>query len=230
MARRARRGQVHSDVTQEVNFIEGKKTLCPCGVAKVKERSTAVFRFRAVLIQRDGCQRYVAGSIDIRQLHRLSVAPLARHALSELRQWAAEFEREIAPQLPEAMRALVRQHQDAGHLCAIVTATTELVAEPFGRLFGIEHVLCTQAQEVDGALTGEIVGAPCHGAGKLQRVNHWLSERGTSLAAFQQSWFYSDSISDLPLLRAVTDPVAVAPDPALRAEAGRCGWPVMERV
>jgi len=184
--------------------------------------------FEAIYL--DGCQRYVAGSIDIRQLHRLSVAPLACYALPALRQWAAEFERQMAPQLPEAMRALMRQHQDAGHLCAIVTATTDLIAEPFGRLFGIEHVLCTQAQEVDGALTGEIVGEPCHGAGKLQRVNHWLSERGTSLAAFESSWFYSDSASDLPLLRAVTDPVAVAPDPALRAEAGRCGWPIMERV
>jgi HAD superfamily hydrolase (TIGR01490 family) len=178
----------------------------------------------------DGCQRYVAGSIDIRQLHRLSVAPLARYALSELRQWAAEFERQMAPQLPEAMRALVRQHQDAGHLCAIVTATTELVAEPFGRLFGIEHVLCTQAQQVDGALTGEIVGEPCHGVGKLKHVEHWLSQRGTPLAAFEPSWFYSDSASDLPLLRAVTDPVAVAPDPALRAEAVRHGWSIIERV
>jgi HAD superfamily hydrolase (TIGR01490 family) len=176
------------------------------------------------------CQQYVAGTLDIRELHQVSVAPLARFGMAVLRQWAAEFEAEMAPQLPEAMRALVRQHLDAGHLCAIVTATTWLIAEPFGRLFGIADVLATQSLVVNDALDGAIDGDPCFGAHKLMHVKRFLATRGLALEALEQSWFYSDSINDLPLLGAVTDPVAVCPDARLRALALHSGWPILERA
>jgi HAD superfamily hydrolase (TIGR01490 family) len=175
------------------------------------------------------CQQYLAGTLDIRELHQVSVAPLARFGLAVLRQWAAEFEVEMAPQLPESMRALVREHQDAGHLCAIVTATTWLIAEPFGRLFGVPDVLATQSLVVNDALDGAIDGDPCFGAHKLMHVKRWLAARGLSFEALEQSWFYSDSISDLPLLGSVSDPVAVCPDARLRALALDAGWPILER-
>lgn len=176
------------------------------------------------------CRQYVAGTLDIRELHRVSVAPLARFGLAVLRQWATEFEAEIAPQVPPAMRALVRRHQEAGHLCAIVTATTWLIAEPFGRLFGVADVLATQSLVVDDCLDGAIDGDPCFGAHKLVHVNRWLAARDLSLEALEQSWFYSDSINDLPLLRVVSDPVAVGPDERLRALAVHSGWPILERA
>lgn len=175
------------------------------------------------------CQQYVDGTLDIRELHRVSVAPLARFGMAALRQWAAEFEAEIAPQVPEPMRALVRRHQDAGHVCAIVTATTRFIAEPFGRVFGVADVLATRSLVIDDTLDGGIDGDPCFGVHKLMHVNQWLATRGTRLEALEQSWFYSDSASDLPLLCAVTDPVAVAPDERLRARAVEAGWPILER-
>ncbi|WPH18514.1 HAD family hydrolase [Variovorax paradoxus] len=175
------------------------------------------------------CQQYVDGTLDIRELHRVSVAPLASFGMAALRRWAAEFEAEIAPQVPEPMRALVRRHQDAGHVCAIVTATTRFIAEPFGRLFGVADVLATRSLVIDDTLDGGIDGDPCFGVHKLMHVNQWLATRGTRLEALEQSWFYSDSASDLPLLCAVSDPVAVAPDDRLRARAVEAGWPILER-
>jgi HAD superfamily hydrolase (TIGR01490 family) len=176
------------------------------------------------------CQQYVDGTLDIRELHRVSVAPLASFGMAALRQWAAEFEVEIAPRVPEPMRALVRCHQDAGHVCAIVTATTRFIAEPFGRVFGVADVLATRSLVIDDTLDGAIDGDPCFGVHKLMHVNQWLATHGTRLEALEQSWFYSDSASDLPLLCAVSDPVAVAPDDRLRARAVEAGWPIIERT
>lgn len=175
------------------------------------------------------CQQYVDGTLDIRELHRVSVAPLASFGMATLRKWAAEFEAEIEPRVPGQMRALVRKHQEAGHVCAIVTATTRFIAEPFGRVFGVADVLATRSLVIGDTLDGGIDGDPCFGVHKLAHVNEWLALRDTRLDALEQSWFYSDSASDLPLLEAVSSPVAVAPDERLRAHALKAGWTVIER-
>ncbi|HSW03888.1 HAD family hydrolase [Aquabacterium sp.] len=184
----------------------------------------------------DFCHQYVAGTLDIHAMHRASVAPLACFPRPLLDQWGREFELRVAPRLPAAMRALVQQHQDAGDLCAIVTATTRFIAEPIARLFGVDQVVATEPATADGspqgALTGEIAGLPCYREHKVTRVAGWLAERrpppAGGLSAFERSWFYSDSASDLPLLLAVTDPVAVRPDERLRAHAVRERWPVID--
>ncbi|HEX7440061.1 MAG TPA: HAD family hydrolase [Caldimonas sp.] len=179
---------------------------------------------------------YVAGTLDIHAMHRACLQPMLRHSRATLVQWQREFEAEMAPRVPASMLALVKRHQDDGDLCAIVTATTRLIAEPFARLFGIDQLLATQAATVDGSpdapLTGEIDGEPCYRQHKVTRVKQWLARRpsgtGTSLAVFGRSWFYSDSINDLPLLSAVTHPVAVRPDERLRAHALGSAWPVLD--
>lgn len=176
----------------------------------------------------DACRDYVAGRAGIEALHRVGVGALAPFDDARLAAWTAAFEAEIAPQLPEAMRALVARHRDAGDRCALVTATSRLVAAPFARLFGIDALLATEARRVDGRLTGEVEGLPCHGAHKVAHVARWLAAQGLALADFERSWFYSDSASDLPLLEAVTHPVAVRPDARLRAVAQARGWPVRE--
>lgn len=182
------------------------------------------------------CHQYVAGTLDIRAMHRATVAPLAALSREQIAAWAQAFEAEMADRLPPAMRALVRQHQDRGDLCAIVTATTSFVARPFARLFGIEHLVATVACSVDGTdtgrFTGDIEGEPCYREHKLQKVADWLRAPPLALAgglqAFEHSWFYSDSAGDLPLLCAVSNPVAVRPDERLRAHAAQAGWPVLD--
>jgi HAD superfamily hydrolase (TIGR01490 family) len=181
------------------------------------------------------CHQYVAGTLDIHAMHRANVAPLARFPRALLAQWGREFELRMAARVPAAMRALVQQHLDAGDLCAIVTATTRFIAEPFGRLFGIDHLVATEAATVDGspegALTGEIAGLPCYREHKLTRVAQWLTQHQPRMPAtlqeFERSWFYSDSASDLALLEAVSTPVAVRPDERLRVHAQRVGWAIL---
>lgn len=173
------------------------------------------------------CREYVAGTLDIYAMHRASVAPLAAFEQETLDAFANEFEATMAPLVPSAMCRLVATHRDAGDLCALVTATDHFIAAPFGRLFGIAHVLATRAQCVGGRYTGAIDGLPCYREHKLTHVRRWLDGIGTPLESFERSSFYSDSASDLPLLLAVTDPVAVRPDTRLLAHAQAAGWRII---
>lgn len=175
------------------------------------------------------CQQYVAGTLDIHALHRAAVGPLAGVEPAQLAAWRAGFGAAMQAQLPEAMRALVRRHLAAGDLCALVTATSRLIAEPLARGFGLDHVLATEPAFADGRPTGEILGLPCVREHKATHVANWLARLGRSgLDGFERSWFYSDSAGDLPLLRAVTDPVAVRPEARLREQALRHGWAVLD--
>jgi HAD superfamily hydrolase (TIGR01490 family) len=182
------------------------------------------------------CHQYVAGTLDIHAMHRASLRPLVAQPRAAVLAWQRQFEDSMAPRIPPSMLALVRTHQEAGHLCAIVTATDALVAEPFARLFGVEHLLATRAATVQGAagevFTGEIEGEPCYREHKLTHVERWLAARPAGgpqrLEGFAASWFYSDSVSDLPLLSAVTHPVVVRPDERLRKHAQAAGWLVFD--
>jgi len=131
--------------------------------------------------------------------------------------------------VPPAALELVARHRAAGHACALVTATTRFVAEAFGAVFGLTEVLATEPErDAGGRYTGEIVGDACFREHKIAHVGAWLARRGATWDDVERSWFYSDSINDLPLLQAVTDPVAVNADPALRARAEADGWPLLE--
>jgi HAD superfamily hydrolase (TIGR01490 family) len=165
------------------------------------------------------CRQYVAGTVGIEALHRLSLAPLQSQPPRTATSWLARFEQRMAAQVPAASLALVERHREAGDLCLLVTATARPIAQPFAQLLGIRHVLATETD-----------GPPCHREHKLQRVNDWLAAAGLHLQAFERSWFYSDSAGDLPLLQAVTDPVAVRPDERLRAHALRLGWQVIDAL
>ena len=181
------------------------------------------------------CRQYVAGTLDIHAMHRANLAPLAHFPRAQLTQWAAGFEEAMKARMPADMQELVQRHLDAGDVCAVVTATTRFIAEPFTRLFGISHLVATEAATVDGTpdgiLTGEIDGLPCFREHKVTRVRQWLAQKpegAADLQAFERTWFYSDSMNDLPLLTAVSDPVAVRPDARLRQHAMQMGWRIVD--
>ena len=178
------------------------------------------------------CHQYVAGTLDIHAMVRANLLPLAAFEPVPLAMWRARFEHEMAAQLPNDMRELVARHRARGDLCAVVTATERHIAEPFTRAFGIEHLIATEGVMVGGRPTGEIAGLPCFREHKLTRVQAWLaglSAMPDSIAGFDESFFYSDSINDLPLLEAVTHPVAVRPDERLLAHAFAAGWRVIAK-
>jgi HAD superfamily hydrolase (TIGR01490 family) len=173
------------------------------------------------------CKLYVAGTLDIHALHRTMVAPLGRLPRGELERLLSAFQAGLPPTLPAASRALVERHRAAGDLCCVVTATTRFIAERYTHGFAVEHLLATEAAvDAAGVLTGEIDGLPCYREHKLTRLQDWLRSRRERLGDFERSWFYSDSFNDLPLLRAVSHPVAVRPDAPLRALAESKGWTI----
>ncbi|HET7596692.1 MAG TPA: HAD family hydrolase [Burkholderiales bacterium] len=170
--------------------------------------------------------QYKAGTLDIHEFLDFQLKPLSRHSRTQLDRWHAEFmARKILPLIRESARALVARHR--GDLCAIVTATNSFVTRPIANAFGIEHLVATEPETRDGRFTGAVVGTPCFREGKVVRLEAWLAERGRTLDSFRESWFYSDSLNDLPLLERVTHPTAVDPDTTLLAHATAQGWPII---
>ncbi|MGC2520740.1 MAG: HAD family hydrolase [Burkholderiales bacterium] len=171
---------------------------------------------------------YKAGRLDIHEFLEFQLAPLSRYPRERLDAWHREFMRtKIRPVIREKGRDLVQRHLRQGDLCAILTSTNAFITAPIAREFGIEHLLATELEVRDGRFTGKPSGTPCFRQGKVTRLAEWLGGRGQTLASFPASWFYSDSLNDLPLLERVTHPVAVDPDETLRREAQARGWTII---
>jgi len=177
---------------------------------------------------RDFYEQYKAGTLDIHEFLHFALEPLARHTPEELARWHEAFMAErILPLIGQPARDLVARHAGQGDLLVIVTATNAFVTAPIAREFGVPHLIATEPEQVDGRYTGRPRGTPCFQAGKIVRLDEWLAARGQSLSSFADTWFYSDSRNDLPLLERVSRPVAVDPDARLAEVARARGWPVL---
>lgn len=132
--------------------------------------------------------------------------------------------RDVRRWLYPQMADLVAAHQRAGHVTVIATSATRYLAEPLAADLGIRHFLVTQLVVRDGLFTGEAVRPVCYGEGKVHWARALAAREGVDLAA---SYFYTDSITDLPLLEAVGHRRVVVPDPPLRRLAVRRGWPIL---
>lgn len=175
---------------------------------------------------REFYDQYKAGVLDIYEFLEFALWPLSVHQRDTLEAWHRDFMRErIRPMISAAARALVDRHRDATRV--IITATNSFVTGPIAAEFGIEHLIATEPEVRERRFTGRPSGVPCFREGKVARLDAWLAQRACTLAACEQSWFYSDSVNDLPLLERVTHPVAVDPDPLLAAHAAARGWPVL---
>ena len=173
--------------------------------------------------------RYNAGDLTAEQAAEFMLGLLARHSPDDLALWHEQFMAEvIRPAILPPALALARKHLEAGDLCAVVTATNSFVTAPIARAFGIQHLVATNPEFVRGRHTGRIQGTPSFQAGKIVRVDQWMAGLGLTRGDFTESYFYSDSINDLPLLETVTHPVAVNPSPALETVALARHWPRMQ--
>lgn len=166
--------------------------------------------------------RYMDGTLDIHEFLDFQLKPLANVPREQLDAWHEQFmHRKIRPMIFPRAKALIESHADA--LTAIVTATNRFITEPIAAELGVPNLIATDIEEIDGLFTGKPRGTPTFREGKIQRVNEWLADMGHKLDDFE-SWFYSDSLNDLPLLERVDHPVAVNPDERLEAEAKKRGW------
>lgn len=130
----------------------------------------------------------------------------------------------VEPHITDGGREAVRHHRAAGDFCAIVTGTSPYAARPLAQRLGIPHVVSSVFEvDADGLFTGRAEHPLCLGVGKVARAEALAAAHGFRL---EDATFYTDSISDLPLLERVAEPVAVNPDPRLRRLAARRGFRV----
>lgn len=173
-------------------------------------------------------EQYKAGTLDIHEFLDFQLKPLSRHPRAQLDAWHAAFMRgKILPIITAKARALVAEALQDADLAAIITATNSFVTLPIARELGVPHLIATEPEQVAGEFTGQVTGTPCFREGKIARLDGFLATRGVGWNDIGVSRFYSDSLNDLPLLQRVSAPVAVDPDPTLKAYAEQHGWPVI---
>ena len=134
-------------------------------------------------------------------------------------------EDEVLPLVvPGALRQ-IEHHRAEGHVLAVLSSSPTYVTRPLAKMLGIEEVLSTTFEVHGDQFTGRLVGPACVGSGKI----HWAESLGLRRKLdLSQSWFYTDSYTDLPMLERVGNQVVVNPDPRLRLTAKRRGWPVQD--
>ncbi len=173
---------------------------------------------------------YERGELDINAYLAFSLEPLKHLSAAQLADLHRQFMLDkIAPMhLPQA-QALLQQHRDNGDYLLIITSTNRFITQPIAQALGVDHILATEAEIVDGCYTGNIQGTPCYQAGKITRLHEWLTnaEQFGFTGNMEGCFFYSDSINDVPLMEQVDIPIAVDPDTALRQHANKHGWPII---
>ena len=174
-------------------------------------------------------QQYVDGTLVLDQYIEFTTSVWRTLSFDDQRALQQRFMAEVITPaiLPQAM-ALVREHQSQGDLVAIVTATNEFVTRPIADAFGVPELIAVRlCRDTQGRVTGQIDGVPSFKAGKITRVDEWLSQQGRRRSDFERITFYSDSPNDLPLLELATHPVATNPSEALKNHALAKGWRVL---
>ena len=174
-------------------------------------------------------EQYKAGTLDLHDYVRFATSAIREQGATNSIAAHARFMRAVVRKgITEQALELVRQHADAGAELVIVTATNEFVTRPIADAFGVKNLIAVELErDTQGQLTGEIKGTPSFREGKVTRVSQWLADRGLDWSGVE-TWFYSDSMNDLPLLEKATHPVATNPEERLRALAHARGWRILD--
>lgn len=168
---------------------------------------------------------YKLGQLDIYEFLAFSLKPLSERDPETLNKLHREFmTAHILPIISNKSRELLEKHRQQGDTLLIITATNRFVTEPIATELGVEHLLATDPEMLNGRYTGRVTGTPCFKEGKVKRLDAWLASTQHDM---QGSWFYSDSLNDIPLLERVDKPVAVDPDDTLAQHAEMKGWPII---
>jgi HAD superfamily hydrolase (TIGR01490 family) len=168
---------------------------------------------------------YDEGYLDIHEYEAFLLRPLTEHPLVRLLELRKAYLQIIRQAVRTSMMRRVRRFHTLGFKLLLITASNSFIAEPIAELLHFPHLICTQIKQEAGRYTTQLEGIPAFRDGKVQRLEQWLGENSLSL---QNSWGYSDSHNDLPLLNRVEHPVAVKPDPILREYARQHGWKILD--
>ncbi len=169
-------------------------------------------------------EQYKSGTLDIVEFSAFSFKPLSLRSREELDSLHKEFmQNYILPRIKPQTSDLLNKHRSLDDTLVIITATNSFITRPIATHLDIEHLIATEPKVIDGKYTTEIEGTPCFQEGKVTRLNEWLK---TNKESMEGSYFYSDSINDLPLLEIVGTPIVVDPDEKLREVATRQEWEI----
>jgi HAD superfamily hydrolase (TIGR01490 family) len=168
--------------------------------------------------------QYKVNLLDINKFTKQTVKALKGQSEAEMITFSEKWYEEVLQNYIYAeARSLIDRHLEEGYRVALVTGATRYVASPLARDLGIEHTICTALEVRRGLFTGRVEDPICFGEGKIIRLQNFVANERIDLA---RSYFYTDSISDLPLLEIVGHPQVVNPDPLLYRRATRRKWPV----
>lgn len=168
---------------------------------------------------------YYLGKIDFDAAILKSMERYRGISAAQLEQEVAEwFQCAIFPRICRQARAQIAEHRAQGHEIVLLTSATRLSSRTLQVELGADHLLCTELEvSDDGVLTGGVVFPTCYGQGKVW----WAEKLALSLGLeLEHCFFYTDSISDLPMLERVGKPKVINPDVRLRRIAKQRGWPI----
>lgn len=173
----------------------------------------------------DFYQQYIASTLDPVEYNEFVAGFLAQHSLEQLHVWRTDYiTTDIVPKIrPQGVDA-IQQHRQAGHEVVIISATNDFVVNAVAELFDVdtEHTISTTLVCTDAGYTGKVEGTPNFQAGKLVNLTRWLESKPD----VTESWGYSDSYNDLPLLEFADHAIAVTPDDRLRSHALTHAWTI----
>jgi HAD superfamily hydrolase (TIGR01490 family) len=171
-------------------------------------------------------RQYEAGELDYRAYEEFFLQPLTNLPFNTILKMREKYLAEIQSLLRPKMIEKVKWHRERKHVLLLITASNDFISTPIAQMLGFSNIICSQAEMLDGKLTGKIGNNPPFREGKIKLLKIWLENKSLSLAG---SWCYSDSYNDLALLELVDHPVAVTPDVRLLNKARAHHWDVIAK-
>ena len=184
----------------------------------------AIFSAKNEAMARD----YKTGAVNVQVFCEFYIGTLTLKSPVEWEPLRQEFlSTWIAPRLCAGGKAQIKTHQAKGDRVVMTTATNRFITELTAKHLGVQDLIATDPDMQQGLFTGKTAGVLNMREGKVTRIKMWCKEQKIEWAQLE-TWGYSDSINDLPLLEAVTHATVTQGDVKLRAEAAKRGWPQIE--
>ena len=172
-------------------------------------------------------EQYYLGILDYHEWALFVLSTFSGKTPDQLEKLLVEFLNSIIePMINIYALRLLHEHSHDNDFMLLASATNSVIVKPIAERLGFKNIIATEVEIIDGKYTGNIVGESALGSGKLNKVKEWMNKHG--FRNFENTTFYSDSINDLPLLSAVSNPIGVNPDEQLRAICWESDWEIIE--
>jgi len=171
--------------------------------------------------------QYYQGKLNYDEWAEFALTTIKGKKPEEIEDILSKFLSEIIePMINIYALKLLHDHTHNNDIMLLASATNSVIVEPIAKRLGFENIVSTEVEIIDEIYTGKVLGIPALSEGKLIKVKEWMLQN--SIESFDNTSFYSDSINDLPLLAAVSKPVAVNPDDMLREECRKRSWEIID--